>query len=118
MLKVLIVKDGRIGEQPKLRTLALSGMLNDEGLVKKAIKVEIVENTKEIMDRMQTEPIHAVIFLTRTKAEIAEKLAAEYPSTRFYIFTGRIPQGKAIWIEREWLNPDFFRSLVSTIDEF
>lgn len=117
-MNFLILKDGRHGDQALLRTSALSEILKSKSLIHKEIDVEIVENIKVVRDRIRSKPIHAVIFLTRTLAETAQKMAAEYPPTRFFIFTGRIPEGREIWIEREWVSPEFLRSIVSTIDEF
>ena len=118
MLNILIVKDNRQGEQPLLRTMALAEILGDKKVVGKEIKVEIVENVRGIKERVQKEPVHAVIFLTRTMAATVERLALEYSPTRFFIFTGRIPEERVIWIEREWLGPDFLKNLTSTINEY
>lgn len=118
MLNILIVKDSRRGEQPLLRTMALAEILNDKSLVGKTIKVEIVENVRAVKERVQKETVHAVIFLTRTMAATVEKLALEHPPTRFFIFTGRIPEERVIWIEREWLSAEFLKNLIDTINEY
>lgn len=117
-MKVLVYNNGQPGQQILLRAQSLAGLLSSKSFIQRDVSVEIVADVGLIKEKIRSEVIHAVIFLTKNMAAVAQELAAEFAPTRVFIFTGRIPKGQAIFIEREWLNPEFLRSIVNTIDEF
>lgn len=117
-MKVLVYKNGRPGPQVVLRAQALAETLMDKHFIQKEIEVELIDDMEELKKKIRSEVIHAVFFLAKKMAPAAQELAAEFAPTRFFVFTGRIPEGQVIYIEREWLEPNFMRRLIATIDEF
>ncbi len=117
MINILIVENQRRGDNAMLRALALSEILNNKSLFKQEIKAEIVSSISEARKKVQFEGrVYAVIFFTNSREATARKFAAAHPETRFCLFSERIPKGREIWIEREWLGPEFLQALVNTIE--
>jgi len=69
----------------------------------KAATVEVVETVAEVERRIRERgDIHAVVFVSRGMKREAEKFATTYPSVRTIVFTGLVPEGKVIWIDKNW----------------
>ena len=116
-MDILIVENQRRGKEATLRALALSEILNSRCLFNQEIKAEIVESVLEAKKKLLSKSrIYAVIFLTNSLEATAKKLAAAHPATRVCLFSDRIPKKKELWIEREWLSPEFLQALVNTIE--
>ena len=116
MINILIVENGRRGQGAMERAAALAGILNDKSLFNQGIRAEIVENVTAAKSKMQKEKVYAVIFFTKAMEATLKKLAKVYPATKFFVFADYIPDRKVIWVEREWLSPEFMQALVNTIE--
>jgi len=110
MKRVLIVKEGQWGsvkpeeyeEQIELYQRILDEAKDYKG--EKAAKVEVVATAEKAEKIIKTAPLNdkidVVIFISRGMEWIAEKFAATYPRTRVIVFTGLIPEGKVIWLQK------------------
>ena len=113
MLNVLIVEGGR---QKEKILFALLEILSSRSLFKQ-MNVETVENIGGLKNKLQLSAApDIVILLADLVPTTAEKLAAVYLETKFLIFASHIPKGKVIWIEREWINPEFLKTIINHIE--
>lgn len=109
--RVLIVAEGHWGEvrdyrdmiESYRRILAAAEVtkFSGNGTEKEAI-VEVVETAKEAEREINCGGIYAIIFISRGMEMFAEKFAATYPKIKVVVFTGLIPYGKVIWIDKMW----------------
>ncbi|PJA63867.1 MAG: hypothetical protein CO160_01665 [Candidatus Portnoybacteria bacterium CG_4_9_14_3_um_filter_43_11] len=103
--RVFIVKEGQWGLMKpeeyesiiKLYKEVLERAEDTKG--NKMAEVEVVETTKEAVKRANMEA-DVVVFISRGMEEEAEKLASAYPRIKVVVFTGAIPQGKVIWVNK------------------
>jgi hypothetical protein len=111
MQKVLIVKEGRWGlvepkeyqEQiefyQKVLDRAEAPSLYGRGK-EKAAEVRLVETAEEAEKITRIERVKAIVFVSRGMEVQAEKFAEAFPKTKVIVFTGAIPEGKVIWVNK------------------
>ena len=66
----------------------------------KAAEVKVVKNVDEARAWLSGKGV--AIFLTRGMQYVAEALAKESPKMRVLVFTGLLPEGKVIYISKDW----------------
>jgi uncharacterized protein involved in cysteine biosynthesis len=115
MKRVLIVKEGHFGEVKQeeyaeeielfrhaLEVAEVPSLIGREKK-EKAAKVEVVETAQEVEKILSREKVDAVVFISRGMESSAEKIASSYPKTRITVFTGLIPDGKVVWVDKTWI---------------
>lgn len=114
--RVLIVREGQWGTatpesyeqfiEALRETLERAERTGPNNTKEKAAKVEVVETWAEAEKRLETAPlnlpIHTVVFVSRDMGETAKRMASKYPRTRIVVFTGLIPEGEVVWVDK-WL---------------
>lgn len=77
---------------------------SDQAENEKIFRVEVVATAVEaeqiIKSAALNQPIEKVIFVSRGMELIAERLAATYPQIRVIIFSGLVPEGKIVWVNK------------------
>jgi len=122
MKKVLICKDGGWGmvkpdEYQDLIDI-LKRVLEDvtvpglNGKIEKAAEIKVV--TTEEVEKILKSGTHVdtLVFFSRGKERIAENIAAAYPRTKVVVFTGLLPEGKVVWVEKRTLSIETIQKIV------
>lgn len=114
MKRVLIVKEGHFGDvKPESYMEQIENFrhaieaaevpsLYRHGEKEKAAEVQVVETAQEAEKTLSRERVSAVVFIFRGMEHSAERLACLYPEARIVVFTGLIPKGKVVWIDKMW----------------
>lgn len=76
------------------------------------VSVEVAPTAESIVSRINRERIDVVIFVSRDMARVAEDFAKIFPMTRIVVLTGLIPEGKIIWLDKNWCNSEIIRKVV------
>lgn len=103
--RVLIVKEGQWGivspesyqDQIEMYKEILDRAKDTEG--NRMAMVEIVATAAEAERRAKTEA-DIVIFISRGMEKEAERFAKAFPRIKVIVFTGAIPEGKVIWVNK------------------
>ncbi len=105
--RVLIVKEGQWGwvepEEYQELIKLYTGILEEakDSLGNQLAQVTIVDTIKEAEARIRMEA-DVVVFVSRGVEEEAERIAREHPKIRVIVFTGLIPGGKVVWVQKTW----------------
>ena len=116
MKRVIIVKEGQWGGIKEEDYLPLVNLYREvleraevpgpygDGKKEKAARVEVVATVAEAEKKIKEAPLNqridVVVFISRGVEVEAERLAKSYPKTRIVVFTGLIPEGKIIWVDK------------------
>lgn len=65
----------------------------------KAAEVTVIDTIEEAEKRLKMEA-DVVVFISRGVEREAERIARENPNVRVIVFTGLIPKGKVIWVDK------------------
>ncbi len=68
----------------------------------KAATVKVVPTAEVAEEMIKSGGVDAVVFISRGMEVVAEQFAGAYPETRIVVFTGLIPKGKVIWVNKIW----------------
>lgn len=78
--------------------------LSVQGKKEKAAEVQVVATVAEAEKKIKEAPLNqmidVVVFISRGQEFTAERFAKTYPRTRIVVFTGLIPEGKIIWVDK------------------
>jgi len=110
MQRILIVLEGQgesaMSEDYKVFADRLKGHLDmaEESGFKKAGEIMIVKKASEAEQIIRQERVNVVIFLSRTMEIKAGEMAAAHPNTSVLIVADRFPEGKIVWVQKNWLS--------------
>ncbi len=79
--------------------------------------VEVVATSAEAEAQIRQQAANAridiVIFVSRDMSTTAERFAKMFPKTKIMVFTGLIPDGQVVWVDKKWLmSPEILKNIV------